>query len=267
MQSLRKQEILIEQSPVCDSVFHISGYDYLDQVEAFRNGWITVQDASSAMVGVIGAKDLLKNTPGLVILDVCSAPGGKAMHLADLAALHDAAGRGGLKSRIEARDLTDYKVSLIEENLARCGFSNVETRVWDAAVFDPYMEERADLVLADLPCSGLGIIGKKPDIKFRLKEEEIPALAALQREILAVTARYVRPGGTLIFSTCTVNKTENDRNADWILKHLPFKKKDITACLPKGLRTMMKEGWENQIQIFPGKAPCDGFFIAAFERI
>lgn len=86
---------------------------------------------------------------------------------------------------MEARDLTEYKISLVEQNLFRCGFANVETKVWDARIFDPEMEEKADVVLADLPCSGLGIIGKKPDIKLRLKKEDLGELASLQREILS----------------------------------------------------------------------------------
>ena len=112
---------------------------------------------------------------------------------------------------MEARDLTEYKISLVEQNLFRCGFANVETKVWDARIFDPEMEEKADVVLADLPCSGLGIIGKKPDIKLRLKKEDLGELASLQREILSAASRYVKPGGTLLYSTCTVDRAENER--------------------------------------------------------
>ena len=86
----------------------------------------------------------------------------------------------------------------------RCGFRNIRTNVWDATVLDPSMVEQADVVLADLPCSGLGIIGKKPDIKERMTRDEIKNLAKLQREILSVVTQYVKPGGTLIYSTCTI---------------------------------------------------------------
>ncbi len=246
---LKAQGIQVEQSLFGTAILNIRGYDYLEQVEAFRDGRITVQDESSALAGLVsGVK------PGDFVLDVCSAPGGKALHGADLLK-----GTG----MVEARDLTEYKISLVEENILRCGFQSIRTKVWDAAVFDPSMEEKADVVFADLPCSGLGIIGKKPDIKIRLKEEELLNLAALQREILQVVSRYVKPGGVLLYSTCTIDRMENEENADWILRELPFKKKSIAASLPEFLR---KDCKENQIQLLPGIHPCDGFFIAAFEK-
>jgi len=249
-ESLKAQGIGAETAALSNSVLTIKGYDYLDAVEAFQNGLITVQDASSALVGAAaGIK------PGDFVLDVCSAPGGKALHAADLL-------RG--TGMVEARDLTEYKIALVEENIARCGFSNIQTKVWDAREFDQGMEGKADVVLADLPCSGLGIIGKKPDIKLRLKKEELLSLAKLQREILSVVSRYVKPGGTLIYSTCTIDKMENEENAAWILEALPFKKKELASRLPEVLR---KDCKENQIQLLPGIHGCDGFFIAAFERV
>lgn len=164
---------------------------------------------------------------------------------------------------VEARDLTEYKISLVEENIARCGFSNIRTKVWDATVFDASMEKKADVVLADLPCSGLGIMGKKPDIKLRLKKEELSLLAELQRKILSVVSRYVKPGGVLIYSTCTIDRAENEDNAAWILRELPFRPKEIGPLVPECLKEDCRG---NQIQLLPGIHPCDGFFIAAFER-
>ena len=247
---LHAQGISSEVSDVSDTMLSISGYDYLDMVEVFAEGKITVQDPSSSLVGMVAAPK-----KGDYVLDVCSAPGGKSLHAADLLE-----GTG----LVESRDLTDYKIALVEENIARCGFTNMQTMVWDATEFDPSMEEKADIVLADLPCSGLGIIGKKPDIKLRLKEEELESLAELQREILSVVSRYVKPGGVLVYSTCTINKKENEENAAWIAEHLPFKKKEIASALPEALK---KDCVENQIQLLPGIHPCDGFFIAAFERV
>ncbi len=247
--SLESQGIKAEKSPLSETMLSIYGYDYLDTVEVFAEGLITVQDTSSSLVGMVAAPQERN-----FVLDVCSAPGGKSMHAADL-----------LKGTglVESRDLTEYKIMLVEENIARCGFSNMQTKVWDATVFDEEMEGKADIVLADLPCSGLGIIGKKPDIKMRLREEELDSLAKLQREILSVVSRYVKPGGKLIYSTCTINRKENEENAAWILENLPFKKKEIASVLPEVLK---KDCVENQIQLLPGVHPCDGFFIAAFER-
>lgn len=249
LKSLESQGIAAEPTGFLDTVYSISGYDHLEAVEAFYEGLITVQDPSSAL-----AAHLAGIKAGDTVLDICSAPGGKTLHAADLLK-----GTG----RVEARDLTEYKISLVEQNLFRCGFANVETKVWDARIFDPEMEEKADVVLADLPCSGLGIIGKKPDIKLRLKKEDLGELASLQREILSAASRYVKPGGTLLYSTCTVDRAENEENAAWILENLPFHKKEIAGRLPGSLQADCRE---NQIQLLPGIHGCDGFFLAAFEK-
>ena len=245
----KAERIAAEPTGFLDTVYSISGYDHLEAVEAFYEGLMTVQDPSSAL-----AAHLAGIKAGDTVLDICSAPGGKTLHAADLLK-----GTG----RVEARDLTEYKISLVEQNLFRCGFATVETKVWDARIFDPEMEEKADVVLADLPCSGLGIIGKKPDIKLRLKKEDLGELASLQREILSAASRYVKPGGTLLYSTCTVDRAENEENAAWILENLPFHKKDITGRLPGSLQADCRE---NQIQLLPGIHGCDGFFLAAFEK-
>ena len=249
VKSLEAQHISAERSPLLDTVLYLRDYDYPEAIHAFQDGAITVQDVSSALVGIAAAPE-----KGNFVLDICSAPGGKALHMADLME-----GSG----MVEARDLTEYKTGLIEENIIRCGFSNIRTRVWDATVPDPELSGKADIVLADLPCSGLGIIGKKPDIKMRLRETDLDGLAELQRKILSVASGYVKPGGTLIYSTCTIDKKENEENADWILETLPFIKKEITPLLPKNLAADCEE---NRIQLLPGIHGCDGFFIAAFEK-
>ena len=118
--------------------------------------------------------------------------------------------------------------------------------------------------MADLPCSGLGVIGKKPDIKYRMTRDQIESLVLLQREILKVVSRYVRPGGTLIYSTCTVSRQENQEQRQWFLDHFPFSPKGIGPL--GGLETeegTMRDGY---VQLLPGVHPCDGFFIAAFEK-
>ncbi len=120
------------------------------------------------------------------------------------------------------------------------------------------------MVLADLPCSGLGVTGKKPDIKARIRPEDIGELAALQREILSVVRQYVKPGGTLVYSTCTVTKEENEDNRDWFLREFPFEPADIRGRLePFGGEQSLAEGY---LQLFPGRYPCDGFFLAVMRR-
>ena len=249
VEELRAQNITVDLSDVFPGIASIRGFDYLDRVAAFAEGKITVQDPSSSL-----AARMASIKPGDFVLDVCSAPGGKAMHAADLL-------RG--TGMVEARDVSERKTDLIEENIMRCGFPNIRTMVWDATFLDPSMIGQADVVLADLPCSGLGIIGKKPDIKERMTKDEIVKLAGLQREILSVVSQYVKPGGTLVYSTCTITKEENAENADWIEKNLPFEKKEIRDLLPEALKASCEE---NRIQLLPGVHPCDGFFISAFRR-
>lgn len=231
--SLRAQGIDAEENPKLPYGLFLSGYDVLDEIPEFEAGLFSVQDTASMMVA-----DTAKPKPGDFVLDVCAAPGGKSVHMAQMLA-----GTG----MVEARDLTPYKTELIEENKERCRLLNLRTKVWDACVFDSEMEEAADIVIADLPCSGLGVIGTKPDIKYNASEEKIQELCALQRQILDVVRRYVKKGGILLYSTCTVTREENIENAEWFVRtHPEFKLEKTQQMLPD-------EG-------------CDGFFIARLRR-
>ena len=149
---------------------------------------------------------------------------------------------------IEARDLTPDKTALIEENIQRYEAGNVVVRQWDATVRKDDSVETADLVIADLPCSGLGVLRKKSDIKYRMSEEQQAELAALQRKILDTVYCYVKHGGALIYSTCTINPQENEENVRWFLeRHRDFLLEDMK-------------------QIFPGEHLGDGFFLARLNR-
>ena len=231
-------------------VLSLSGVDYPEALEAFERGWIQIQDLSSALAGEAAGFH-----EGDTVLDVCGAPGGKSVCAADHL------GGTGL---VVCRDITEGKIRLIEDTIRRSGFSNIQAGVWDALRFDPEWEGRADVVIADLPCSGLGIIGRKPDIKYHASPERIRELAALQREILDVVWRYVKPGGTLVFSTCTISRRENQENRRWFLENHPFEPADIRGRLGDGFeQESLREGC---IQLLPGTHPCDGFFIAVMER-
>ncbi len=234
--SLETRGITVTPAEGIPEAFWIDGYDALDEIPEFEEGILYVQDISSMMV----AKTALENCSGdgLFALDVCAAPGGKSIHMAQLF---------GERGRVEARDLTEYKAELIEENRERCGVENLCVRVWDATVFDPSMEGAADLVIADLPCSGLGVIGSKTDIKYRVTPEKIGELAALQRQILSVVCRYVKDGGILMYSTCTVTEEENQENVAWFLQSCP------------------EFSLETERQYLPDEG-CDGFYIAKLVR-
>lgn len=239
---LRKQGIAVEQLVLTDypefkDALYIWDYDYLFKIEEFLQGHFYVQDVSSML-----AACLLAPGRGDYIIDVCAAPGGKSLHAA---ALMQGTGR------VEARDLTDKKMKLTEENIIRSGARNVKAVKWDALILDESVLGAADGVIADLPCSGLGVLGRKPDIRFRMTMEQEQKLAALQREILGNACQYVKPGGTLLYSTCTVNKMENEENTEWFLTSHP----EFSLTVER--------------QIFPGQLGLgqgDGFYLARMVR-
>ncbi len=248
--SLTEQNVTAQEVMPKSGVYCLKGIDYPENLDVFRKGLIRIQDLSSSLAGdVAGIKE------GDFVLDVCGAPGGKGLHAADLLN-----GTG----HVEIRDLNDYKVSLIQDNINRSGCDNVSAAVWDACVFDQTMENKADIVIADLPCSGLGIIGRKPDIKYNSSMDAIKELATLQRKILSTVWRYVKPGGILVYSTCTVNHLENDENRLWFLREYPFEPVDISERI--GLDFNENSLRDGYIQLFPGIHPCDGFFISVMRR-
>lgn len=251
LESLKAQGVNVELSEYAADVYRLTGIDYLEQLTAFQKGWIQVQDLSSSLAG-----DAAGIREGDIVLDVCGAPGGKALHAAELL--------NGTGS-VTVRDVSPLKVSLIEDNIDRSGFTNIQAEAYDALEFDPDWEERADVVLADLPCSGLGVIGRKPDIRIHMNPEKLEELAALQREILSVVQRYVKPGGTLVYSTCTVDRMENEDNFNWFLKQFSFEPVNIKGRLGEKLVTSTME--DGYIQLLPGIHPCDGFFISVLKKI
>jgi 16S rRNA (cytosine967-C5)-methyltransferase len=190
------------------------------------------------------------------IIDVCAAPGGKALHIAELLQ-----GTG----HVEARDLTDYKVNLIQENILRSGVSNMEAVKWDATVLNEDSVDKADIVIADLPCSGLGVIGKKTDLKYKMTKETQDELVQLQRQILSKVVAYVKEDGTLIYSTCTIHEGENMGNVHWFLKEYPqFELTSIEEFLCDDLKLSVQE--KGCLQLLPGVHQSDGFFIAKFKK-
>ncbi|MDD6215496.1 MAG: 16S rRNA (cytosine(967)-C(5))-methyltransferase RsmB [Roseburia sp.] len=224
----------LEDAKELDYAFLISDFDYLNALPSFQEGLFYVQDISSMMVA-----EYADPKEGDVVVDVCAAPGGKSIHIAE-----KLNGTG----MVFARDLTEYKVSLIEENIARHQLANIKAQQQDALVLDESMIGKADIVVADLPCSGLGVMRKKTDIKYKMDEAKQKDLEKLQREMLAVVHKYVRAGGTLLYSTCTINRGENEENAAWFLKEYP----EFELVKSK--------------QFFPKKEYGDGFFLAKFIR-
>lgn len=216
--------------PGSDEAFMLPKGMSLSEVEGFERGDFTVQDLSSMtvcrMAGII---------PGVKVLDVCAAPGGKAIHAHDLGA------------EVTARDVSEYKVSLIEDNIRRLGIKGLKTEVFDATVKDERSENSVDILIADVPCSGLGVVSKKSDILTKLKESDLANIVSLQKRIVDTVFSYVKPGGILMYSTCTLNPDENERMAEYIASEHNYE--------------MLEEK-----TFFPNNEGNDGFYIAKLKR-
>lgn len=248
---LEKDHVKAEKNPYLpDEALYLSDVDYLGAVRAFREGYITVQDVSSMFVAKAA-----QPKKGDYCIDVCAAPGGKSLHLADLLA-----GSG----MVEARDVSEYKTGLIQANIDRMGFENIKTIVWDAFSEDTDAAGKADIVIADLPCSGLGVIGKKSDIKYNMTREKQQELVKVQRCILKNAVKLMKKGGTLIYSTCTTNKEENYENFCWLREELQLSPVDISSLFPVEIAgDTAKDGY---VQFLPGINKSDGFFISRFTN-
>ncbi len=250
VERLKEQAKEVEAHCYLPYAYRVSGVEGFANVEDFVQGKFTIQDVSSMLA--VEAAGIQK---GDFVLDVCAAPGGKSLH---------AAAKTGKNGSVEARDVTDIKEELIRQNIERLHADNVSTKVWDATVLDESMLEKADVVLADVPCSGLGILGKKRDIKYRVSPESLTEVSKLQKEIVDTVTNYVKPGGVLLYSTCTIHKEENENMVSYITKNYPFEPESLDAYLPKELHgETTKQGY---LQFLPGQQDSDGFFIARFRK-
>lgn len=232
-EKLIEEGVIVGELPL-EYAFTISGFDYLEALDSFSQGLFYVQDVSSMMVA-----EWAKVSEGDYVIDVCAAPGGKSTHVAELLN-----GTG----MVEARDLTEYKVSLIEDNILRHELTNMKAVCMDATVFDEGSVDKADVLICDLPCSGLGVLAKKTDIRYKMSKEQQEELVQLQRDILSAVHSYVKPGGILVYSTCTININENEGNVSWILEQYP------------------EFELVEQKQLFPGEISNDGFFLAKLKK-
>ena len=223
----------------------LTGVNDVSTLPGYQEGFFFVQDESSMLPAMCaGIK------PGDTIVDICSAPGGKALH-----ALQMLQGEGFLS----ARDISEKKVHKIRENINRMNYKNVECKVWDATKDDVAWKEKADVILADVPCSGIGIIGRKPEIKYRAMDE-IESLVPIQREICKRAVTMLKPGVTFIYSTCTISKKENEENVHWLIENLGLKPDCLDKYLPETLHNKMTA--EGMLQMLPGVQKSDGFFVA-----
>lgn len=235
---LRAHGFQIEESRISDNALLVKNPSGLVATSEFRKGLFTIQqEASMKTVEVLDPKEDSK------ILDLCAAPGTKTSYLAEYTRN---------SGKIIANDISKNKLSLIRENIERLGLSNIELTSFDASIYRPDFEEEFDYVLVDAPCSGLGVMARKPEIRYNRTIDDIKNLAQLQRQILATAIRYLKPSGYLVYSTCTLGKIEN-------LDNFKF--------LKEGERlTSLEIDGKKYLEFVSFEDKTDGFFISKFKK-
>lgn len=222
-----------EDGVMCQNALNVKGSRLLES-DMYKLGLFTPQDESSMLVA-----EKLNPKHGDLVMDVCAAPGGKTTAIAE---------RMNNTGKIIASDIYRRKLDLVDKEAERLGITNIETRSWDATRVDSSMVQKADKVLVDAPCSGLGVVRRKPEIKYKEYTAEMELLPKKQLAILSASSKYVKPGGILLYSTCTVNPKENEKVIEAFLKkNLSFKKVERTLLLPSVNGT-------------------DGFFICVMKK-
>ncbi|CAH0346933.1 16S rRNA (cytosine(967)-C(5))-methyltransferase RsmB [Bacillus sp. CECT 9360] len=219
--------------------------------ESYQLGYLTIQDESSMLVAhALGASG------NDMVLDCCAAPGGKTTHIAE----------GLTTGQVTALDLHEHKVKLIKEQATRLGLRNIKTYVSDSRkAHELFHKEGFNRILVDAPCSGLGVMRRKPDVKYTKSEEDISRLSSIQEQLLNAAAPLLKQGDRLIYSTCTVDKEENDLVAAAFLENHADFEADLTLIdrMPEAVRPFIVG---NSIQVFPQYFGSDGFFIASFRK-
>lgn len=233
IKKLREKGFEAEAGEVSRNAIHVKGSNLLE-TELYKMGMFTPQDESSMLVA-----EKLDPKHGETIMDVCAAPGGKTTAIAE---------RMNNTGRIIASDIYRRKLDLIDREAKRLGITNIETRSWDATRVDSSMLQKADRVLVDAPCSGLGVARRKPEIKYKERTEEMELLPKKQLAILSASASYVKPGGSLVYSTCTINPEENENVTDTFLRRNP------------------SFSQVERVQLLPNVDGTDGFYICVMKR-
>lgn len=257
LEELEQSATSVKVSDCLPYAVEVSGVKGFSDLSLFAKGYYTIMDLSSMFVTEVSG---VKSTDR--VLDMCGAPGGKTMHIASrMSSLRD-----GELGHILVRDLTPEKVDKIDENLERMNLYNsglVNSQVWDATVRDDSLVESMDLVILDIPCSGFGVMGKKPDIRYNIDSDGLKSLEELQRQIIDNAVTYVKPGGTLVYSTCTLRKAENEKQADYILDNKGMTGSSIKELVPDRYKHRLNRDYE--LKLLPQDG-CDGFYIARFQK-
>ncbi|WP_031516174.1 16S rRNA (cytosine(967)-C(5))-methyltransferase RsmB [Desulfofalx alkaliphila] len=231
---------------------NLDGFLSLRALPSFQQGLFQVQDESSMLVG-----HAISPHAGAKVIDCAAAPGGKSTHMAQLM---------GNEGKVIALDVHPHKLNLIQDNCRRLGISIIEGRVGDARDIPEQLRQWADYVLLDAPCSGLGVLRRRPDARWRKESYHISSIVKLQQEMLDSVSKCVRPGGVLLYSTCTITEEENIRQVKSFLdRHKEFELEPLTPYISEKLSDEpgVKEGY---IQLLPHVHGMDGFFIARMKK-
>ncbi|MDR2546439.1 MAG: 16S rRNA (cytosine(967)-C(5))-methyltransferase RsmB [Lachnospiraceae bacterium] len=241
----------IQPHSILDYVYQLRKVDDITTLPGYKEGVFAIQDFGSVLVcEAAGIKE------DDVVIDVCAAPGGKSLHAAEKAKL------------VIARDINKQKCRLMSENAARLGRSNLDIVVHDACIFEPSLVNKGDVLFVDLPCSGLGVIARKPDIKHKLTLAALADIENLQRQILATVWQYVKPGGIMIYSTCTISKGENEEMMDWFTANFPFTQDSFPSDSPLSYIAKLTDSKvAGECQLLPGIHESDGFYIRRLRRM
>ncbi len=248
---LTEKGVEVSNSDINSNTLYCKRLTDIANNEYFRSGFFHVQDLSSQL-----AVKVLDPKPGEFIMDVCAAPGGKSFYSG-----YVMENEGNIKSF----DIDGLKVDKLRNDSKRLGISIIDADIKDATIEQNEFFEKADRLLLDAPCSGIGLVRKKPDIKLKKVANDIHSLSQIQRKMLSVCSEYVKKGGVLLYSTCTIMKEENEENIEWFLKNFPFVTVDISEYFPGNFnKDSLKKGY---ITLYPHLHNTDGFFICKFRKV
>lgn len=248
IEKLEKQNIKASKVNIIDEAIKVEHLKDIENNQLYKEGLFTVQDISSMLVGKI-----MNPKENALVLDVCSAPGGKTTHMATLM---------NNTGQVVSRDIYEHKLKLIKASCKRLNITNVDVQEYDGLALDKDSIGKFDYVLADVPCSGLGIIRRKPEIKYKEKEE-FRDLPPIQKKILENSSKYVKKGGTLIYSTCTIQDSENiDVINEFLQKNKNFELVPINE-----VNVDLDNQEKGYMKIYPNVHEMDGFFISKLIRV
>lgn len=248
IEKLEKENIKASKVNVVEEAIKVENLKDIENNSLYKEGLFTVQDISSMLVGKV-----MNPKENSLVLDVCSAPGGKTTHMATLM---------NNTGQVVSRDIYEHKLKLIKASCKRLSLTNVDVQEYDGLSLDKESVGKFDYVLADVPCSGLGIIRRKPEIKYKEKEE-FRDLPPIQKKILENASKYVKKGGTLIYSTCTIQDSENID----IINEFLQKNKNFELAPINEVKVDLENQEKGYMKIYPNVHEMDGFFISKLIRV